>query len=341
MADMYANELDKPAPLSENPLEWRQTSVPEPEEGQLLIKVTACGVCRSNLHMIEGDWVGDGTPSITPIIPGHEVTGHVSAVGAGVSDFKVGDAVGVQPLWWTCEECEFCTTGREQLCHQRKITGENVDGGYAQYMLSNAAHTYHIPDGLDLAEVAPLFCPGITAYGAVDKLDIGPGNSVAVFGLGGVGHMVVQFAVLTGAEVTAVGRSEDHLQVARELGAANTVNSSDPSALDAIEDSMDAVITFAPSADVTTQALRALKWGGTLVAGVPLTIDRFHFAKGQAIKTSVIGNREQMRKVLELAAAGKVRTVVDRFPMEQASKALGQLANGKLRSRAVVENRAS
>jgi alcohol dehydrogenase, propanol-preferring len=322
-------------------LQWRQTEIPEPAEGQLLIEVAACGVCRSNLHMIEGDWVDDGTPSISPIVPGHEVTGRVAAVGSGVSDFTVGDPVGVQPLWWTCEECEFCTTGREQLCHQRKITGENVDGGYAQFMLSNAAHTYHVPDALDLSEAAPLFCPGITAFGAVDKLDVGRGDRVAVFGLGGVGHMVIQFAVLRGAEVTAVGRSEDHLRVARELGAAHTVNSSDPSALDTLADSMDAVITFAPSADVTTQALATLKWGGTLVAGVPLTINRLHFAKGQLIKTSVIGSREQMRKVLELAAAGKVRTVVDRFPMDEAAKALGLLADGKLRSRAVLENRAS
>jgi len=335
---MYANELDKPAPLSENPLEWRQAAIPEPGDGQLLIKVAACGVCRSNLHMIEGDWVDAGTPSISPIVPGHEVTGHVAAVGAGVSDFAAGDAVGVQPLWWTCEECEFCTSGREQLCHQRRITGENVDGGYAQYMLSNAAHTYHVPAGLDLADAAPLFCPGITAYGAVDKLDIGPGDAVAIFGLGGVGHMALQFAALKDAEITAVGRSEDHLRVARELGAAHTVNSSDPSALDALADSMDAVITFAPSDEVTTQALRTLKWGGTLVTGVPLTVDGLPFALGQVIKTSLLGNREQMRTVLDLAAAGKVRTVVDRFPMDEASKALGLLSEGKLRSRAVVEN---
>jgi alcohol dehydrogenase, propanol-preferring len=341
MTEMYANELDAPAPLAQHPLHWRATTIAPPAEGQLLMKVTACGVCRSNLHMIEGDWVADGVPAISPIIPGHEVTGVVIAVGDGVTDFAIGDAVGVQPLWWTCETCEFCTSGREQLCHQRVITGEHVNGGYGEYMISTAAHTYQVPDGLDLADIAPLFCPGITAYGAVDKLDIGPGSTVAVFGLGGVGHMAVQFAVLTGAEVVAVGRSDDHLQVARELGAQRVVNSSDPSAVDAIEDLVDAALTFAPSTDVTAQALRALRWGGDLVSGVPVSIDGFPFNKEQAIKTTVLGNRDQMRTVLDLAAAGKIHTVVDRFPMSNASDVLGLLAGGKLRSRAVLENAAA
>ena len=128
---MYAIELDAPAPLSEHPLNWREIATPEPGQGQLLIKVAACGVCRSNLHMIEGDWIDGGVPAISPIIPGHEATGTVAALGAGVTTFQIGDRVGVQPLWWTCEECEFCLSGREELCHERKITGEHVNGAYA------------------------------------------------------------------------------------------------------------------------------------------------------------------------------------------------------------------
>jgi alcohol dehydrogenase, propanol-preferring len=338
MSLMYANELDAPARLSERPLDWRTATKPEPADGQILIEVAGCGVCRSNLHMIEGEWVDAGVPAISPIIPGHEVTGHVAELGAGVADFAIGDPVGVQPLWWTCEECEFCTSGREHLCHQRKITGEHVDGGYAEYMLSYAAHTYHVPEHLDLLDAAPLFCPGITAYGAVEKLTVGAGDTVAVFGLGGVGHMAIQFAALTGANVVAVGRSEDHLRVALELGAARAINSSDLSALDQVEDSTDAVISFAPSDAVTQQALRTLKWGGTLVMGVPLSVSGFPFNLEKVIKTSVLGSREQMRSVLQLAAEGKVRTVVDRFPMEQATDVLELLAGGKLRSRAVLEN---
>ncbi|RLP82903.1 zinc-binding alcohol dehydrogenase [Mycetocola lacteus] len=338
MTSMFAQELDQPAPIAQAPLTWRETARPAPAAGQLEIHVVACGVCRSNLHMIEGDWVDGGVPAISPIIPGHEVTGYVSALGEGVTDFQVGDPVGVQPLWSSCETCEFCTSGRENLCHDRKITGEHVNGGYAEYMIATAAHTYPVPASLDLVESAPLFCPGITAFAAVDKLTVGPGDTVAIFGLGGVGHMAVQFAALTGARVIAVGRTPEHLEVARELGAADTVDSRDPEALAAIADSADAVITFAPADVVTEQAFGVLKWGGTLVNGVPLTLAEFPFNKAQTIQASVIGTREQMREVLELAAAGKIRTVVDSFEMARATEVLSSLADGALRSRAVLAN---
>lgn len=334
---MRAHELDQPAPLAENPLHWRTTEVPTPGHGQVVIEVAACGVCRSNLHMIEGDWVDGGVPGISPIIPGHEVTGTVSAIGPGVIDFDLGDRVGVMPLWWTCETCEYCTSGREQLCHQRRITGEHVNGGYADFMLANAAHTYHVPDGLDLVDIAPLFCPGITAYGAVDKLDVGPGDTVAIFGLGGVGHMAVQFAALTGARVVAVGRNREHLDVAAELGAAATVDTSDAVALAALADTADAVITCAPSNSVSEQAMRALKWGGTIVSVVPFSIDGLPFNKEQTVKASLLGTRAQMREVLRLAAAGSIRTVVDRFPLAEATRVLDLLQQGRLRSRAVLE----
>jgi alcohol dehydrogenase, propanol-preferring len=338
MASMFAQELDIPGPLNSAPLSWRQTSRPEPGPGQVVIEVASCGVCRSNLHMVQGDWVDGGVPAISPIIPGHEVTGRVVEVAADVDGFTVGDPVGVQPLWWTCEVCEFCTSGREQLCHRRIITGEHVNGGYAEFMLANAAHTYPVPDGLDLIDAAPLFCPGITGFGAVQKAEIVPGQTVAVFGLGGVGHMAVQFAVLAGAEVVAVGRNAEHLRVARELGASRTIDSTDPEQLAAIEDSAEVVLTFADADVVTAQALAALKSGGTLVAGVPLNVTGFHFNKAQTIKASILGNREQMRTVLALAASGQITTVVERFPMSEAAQALDLLAAGRLSSRAVLHN---
>ena len=334
---MHANRLFTPAPLSERPRVWGEAHRPEPGPGQLLVEVAGCGVCRSNLHTIEGDWLPD-VPAISPIVPGHEVTGRVAVVGEGVTGFAVGDPVGVQPLWWACGECEFCTSGRESICPRRVITGEHVDGGYAEFMLSNAAYTYRIPANLDLIDAAPLFCPGITAYGVVDKIDVGPGDVVAVFGLGGVGHMAVQMAALTGAEVVAVGRTPEHLEVARELGAARTVDSRDPDALEAIAESADAVLTFAGADEVTAQAMRTLKWGGTLVNAVPINVREFHFNKGQTIKGSILGNRDQMREVLRLASEGKIRTVVERFPMAEAEEALARLAAGGLRSRAVVYN---
>ena len=335
---MFANELDTPAALALAPLSWRETPTPVPGPGQLLVEVAGCGVCRSNLHMVEGDWVDGGVPAISPIIPGHEVTGRVHALGLDVEGFAVGDPVGVQPLWWTCEECEFCVSDREQLCHRRVITGEHVNGGYGEYMLANAAHTYHVPENLDLVEAAPLFCPGITGYGAVSKLDVGPGQTVGVFGVGGVGHLALQFAVLTGADVIAVARNAEHRAVALELGAAEVIDASAVDAGEVLEDSLDAALTFAPSDTVTAQALRALKWGGTLVTGVPLNLEGFHFNKAQVIKASILGSRRDMNAVLRLAAEGKVRTVVDRFSMGDAATALAHLAEGRLRSRAVLEN---
>lgn len=338
MSEMLAQQLDVPGPLSNSPLEWRKMDRPVPGPGQVLIEVAGCGVCRSNLHMIQGDWVDGGVPAISPIIPGHEVTGIVSAKAPDVNAFQLGDRVGVQPLWWTCEKCEFCLSGREQLCHRRLITGEHVNGGYSEFMVANAAHTYHVPDKLDLIDAAPLFCPGITAFGAVEKLDLTADATVAIFGLGGVGHMAVQFAALTGANVVAVGRNDQHLQVALELGANTAVNSNDEAAIAALGDSADAVITFADAAEVTRNAFRLLKWGGALIAGVPLDITGFPFNKEQTIKASLLGTRAQMRRVLELAKDGMIRTVTERFAMSEASRALGLLATGRLQSRAVLHN---
>ncbi len=334
----HAMQLDHTAPLSEHPLAWREVDTPEPGPGQLRIRVAACGVCRSNLHMIVGDWADGGLPAISPIVPGHEVTGTVEAIGAEVTGFAIGDRVGVQPLWWTCETCEYCTSGREQLCLQRRITGEMVDGGYAESMLSNAAHTYRVPDGLDLVEAAPLFCPGITAFGAISKLDLRPGSRVAVFGLGGVGHMAVQFARLAGAEVTAVARSRDHLEVARELGAAHLVDASAVDPAVALAGTMDAAVVFAPSDVVARQALSAVKRGGTVVLGVIASFGTITFAEGKTIAESILGSRAQMNEVLALAASGAVRTVVDAFPMSDAQAVLERLADGRLRSRAVLRN---
>jgi len=331
----HAMQLDRTAPLAEGPLAWREIETPAPGPGQVLVRVAACGVCRSNLHMIEGDWAG--LPSISPIVPGHEVTGVVESVGEGVTGFAPGDRVGVQPLWSTCEECEYCRSGREQMCLERLITGEMVDGGYQEFMLATAAHTYRVPDGLDLVEAAPLFCPGITAYGAISQLPLGPGKKVAIFGLGGVGHMALQFAKLTGAEVTAVARSRDHLEVARELGADALVDASAVDPAVALAGTMDAAVIFAPSDTVAQQALASLKRGGTLVLGVIASFGTITFAESKTIIESILGSRAQMEEVLALAAAGRVRTVVDVFPLAEAQEVLGRLADGSLRSRAVLK----
>lgn len=337
---MKAIQLVSPGPISGNPLALVDMATPEPGPGQILLRVVACGVCRSNLHMIEGEWARLGVPSHLPIVPGHEVTGIVERRGPGTDAFPVGAPVGVQPLWHTCESCEFCLSDREELCQARIVTGEQVDGGYAEYLVANAAHAYRIPETLDLAEAAPLFCPGVTAYSAVRKLGIEPGQRVAVFGLGGVGHLAIQFARLAGAEVVAVSRDFAHRQVAEELGATTVVDASygDPAENLQRTGGVDGAILFAPSDAVAEQAVRSLKPGGSLVTGVSMSLVEFPFFDGKSITASLLGSRTQMREVLDLAAEGKIRTVVDTHPLEQAPAVLRDLASGRVRSRAVLVN---
>lgn len=332
----HAIVLNDPAPLAEVSLDWREVETADPAEGQLRIRVAGCGVCRSNLHMIEGEWLAAGIPAFTPIVPGHEVTGFVDAVGPGVEGFQVGDRVGTQPLWWTCEECEHCLAGREQYCLRRITAGERVNGGFAEYMISTAAHTYPIPPELDLIEAAPLFCPGITAYSAVASLGVGQGDRVAVFGMGGVGHMAVQFAVLAGAEVTAVARSRSHLETAAELGATRLVDAADEQAVEALRGRMDAAVVFAPSDAVARTSRSSVRSGGRVVSGVNVDFGPIRFSEGKTFSGTLLGSRAAMRDVLALAAAGQLRTVVEEFPLHSAQEALGRLARGEIRSRAVL-----
>jgi propanol-preferring alcohol dehydrogenase len=333
---MQAVVMHRYGPVEDQELSVERVDVPQPGTGQVLIKVAACGVCRSNLHMIEGDW--PGVPSNLPIIPGHEVVGRVEEVGAGVEWFHVGDRVGVQPLWKTCGHCEYCLTGRDELCQDKEITGETVDGGYAEFMVAEAAHTYLLPDNLDDGEAAPLFCPGITAYGAVQKAHIGPGRRVAVFGVGGVGHMVMQVAQVFGAEVIAVTRGAAHRALADQLGAVRVM---DPTASNvgevlAAAGGVDASIVFAPSSEVVADALTALKPGGSLVVGVNARIGALPFATEKIVVGSLLGTRQQMSEVLGLAAAGKIRAVVERHSLAEAKETLVRLKHGEISGRAVL-----
>lgn len=334
---MKAVLLEHPGPVEGQPLRLTEIDAPEPGPGQLLVDVSACGVCRSNLHMVEGDWL-PGNPAFTPIVPGHELVGRVAQLGAGVTTFAVGDRVGVMPLWSTCMACEFCLTGREQLCQSKLITGESVHGGYAEQVLAVADHTYAVPDGLSDAEAAPLFCPGITAYGSVAKARPSPTRSVAVFGIGGVGHVVLQMAALHGGEVVAVTRSQQHRDLALELGATRVVDAStgDPGRDLANQGGVDATIVFAPSDESVRQALAATKPGGTVVLGVNTRLDPLPFADEKTVVGSLLGSRFEMQEVLRLAAAGKIRTVTETYDLDRAPEVLRRLKDGKVRARAVL-----
>lgn len=333
---MKAIILEACAPIEAQPLHMVEIDRPRPGPGQVVIRVTACGVCRSNLHMIEGDW--PGVPSTFPMIPGHEVVGVVDELGAGVDWLSVGERVGVQPLWSTCGRCEYCLGGREQLCQSKQITGETVQGGYAEYMLADARHTYHLPDELEDVAAASLFCPGITAYGSVLKARLDPTKRVAVFGVGGVGHVVLQMARLWGASVVGVARGAQHLALAEALGAERAIDASreDPVAELQAMGGADASIVFAPSATLIGQALEATKPGGTVVLGVNGRFDRFPFANEKTVVGSLLGSRRQMQEVLALAAAGKIRIVHEQHPLEEAQETLARLKRGEIEARAVL-----
>jgi propanol-preferring alcohol dehydrogenase len=334
---MRAAVLRKPGKIEQNPIHVEDAPIPNVARGQILVKIAACGVCRSNLHMIEGDWVEYGMPGKSPIIPGHEIVGRVARVADDVTTFRERDKVGVDALWSSCGRCEFCLSGREQLCSSREMTGETVDGGYAEYIVANADYAFHVPENLKDSEAAPLFCPGITAYGATKKAELSPGKRVAVFGIGGVGHMTIQLARLYGADVVAVSRNTEHLKLAEKLGAGRIVNISRGTLTEWVKEigPVDSSIVFAPSGSVVQLAIKSTKPGGITVTGVWTEIAE-PLAEERRVTNSLIASRNDMRQVISLASAGKIRTVYDEFKLERAGEVLKTLKKGDILARAVL-----
>ncbi len=334
---MKAMVLHKTAAVNTNPLNLEDVDMPEPATGQVLLKIISAGVCRSNLHMIEGDWLHDGVPSRFPIIPGHEIIGEIAELGDGVDWLKKGQKVGIQPLWTTCGRCEYCLTGRENLCPRKEITGETLDGGYAEYLLGDAMHVYPVPQGVDPELSAPLFCPGVTAYRAVRKADLSPEKTVYVMGIGGVGHVVVQIAKLTGSKVVAVSTGKEHSELAYESGADEVFNPGVK--YDRLGDharKADSVIVFSPNQDAINAASKLVKAGGNIVLGVHGGMDRINFVDEIQIRGSVIGPRSDMYSVLDLAARGKIKIHSTKYKLSEANDVLNLLKAGKIKGRAVL-----
>jgi len=321
--------------IENHPLTYTTIPDPTPAPDQVLIKVKACGVCYSNLHLIEGELQKFGVPAKLPIIPGHEVTGEVAQVGSSAKGLQVGDRVGVQVLWNTDGTCEYCLSGRENLCLKRQTTGEVVDGGYAEYMLAPAAFTHHLPDNLGFEESASLFCPGITAYHAIKRSSIKVGQKVAVIGIGGVGHMSLQFAKLAGAETIAVDLSEEKLKLALDIGADHAVNASEFDDFVAKSSRPDVILVHAPSSKAVAQAFKLVKRGGTILMGVcgeaPILLPEEH-----TIIESVIGTRQEMNEVLRVASLGWVHVDWARYSLSEAQDVLIKLKQGKIVGRAIL-----
>jgi propanol-preferring alcohol dehydrogenase len=339
---MQAMVLSKLAPIETRPLKMMSIDRPDlKNRNELLLKIEACGVCRSNLHLIEGDWKKYGSPSSLPIVPGHEVVGVVERVGSGVKKVKIGDRVGIQPLFSSCLHCEYCSAGRENLCESAEITGESVQGGYAEYISAVEEFVTHIPDSIDSEHAAPLFCPGITAYKAVKASEPATGRTVGIFGIGGVGHLAIQLAKMQGSRVVAVSRAKKHLDLSKKLGADNVVVYQDSQEqflknLKKEEGFLDSAIVFAPSNKAIDSAIKSVKKGGVVVLGVLGNVTGFPTFEEKIVKGSVIGTRKDMADLVRLAGSSGLKVVIETRRLAEANEVLARLKKSQVEARAVL-----
>jgi propanol-preferring alcohol dehydrogenase len=327
------------------PLRIEEIATPTPGPGEVLIKVAACGVCHSDLHLAMGEW--DLLKPITklPLTLGHEVAGTIASVGEGVTGFDAGDRVGVPWLHWTCGECEFCLMGRETLCSKQQVTGCVVDGGFAEFIKAKASHIVGLPDNLSFEEAAPLLCAGLTVHSAMKKADVQPGQKIAVFGVGGLGHLAIQLAKAKGAEVIAVDVADDKLELARECGADITINAATTQAHREIKKATGGgahvVMVTSGSRAAYETALRSIRKAGTLaivgMAPEPVPLSTVAMVSGEyRVVGSAVGSREDLREVLQLAAEGKVRCRVETRAFDQVDNALNEMKEGRLVGRVVL-----
>ncbi len=325
------------------PLAIEDVERPRPAADEVLIQVEACGACHSDVHVADGDWKQLAGIVKRPLILGHEIAGHVVEKGEAVDDLQIGNRVGVPWIHWSCGECEFCREENENLCSRQRITGVTVDGGYAEFVKAPATHALKIPNGLSALEAAPLFCAGLTVYRALKGAGILPGQRLAVFGIGGLGHLAVQFGRALGADVTAIDVSDEKLELARSFGAACTLNAATTDAVKELRRSGRvhvALVTSAAKAayDAAFSSLRPT--GTLLVVGLPaenICFPPILMAAGEIrIRASTVGTRQDLREVLNMAAAGKVRCQVVARPLAQANEALDQLRKGQVSGRIVL-----
>jgi propanol-preferring alcohol dehydrogenase len=325
------------------PLTIEEIEQPKPGAHDVLIQVEACGVCHSDLHVADGDWPQLVPITKRPLILGHEIAGHVIEKGASVNHLQVGDRVGVPWVHWTCGECEFCREGNENLCVKQQITGVTVDGGYAEFVKAPASHAVKTPEGLSCVEAAPLFCAGVTVYRALRQAKIQPGQRLAVFGVGGLGHLAVQIGQGLGAIVTAIDISDEKLAHARSLGASATLNAGTVNVVKELRRAGGvhaALVTSAAKAAYDTAFPCVRPTGMLLVVGLPsesLCFPPIQMAALEVrIQASSVGTRDDLRAVLAMAAAGKVRCQVTTRPLEQVNEVLEQLRRGKVSGRIVL-----
>jgi propanol-preferring alcohol dehydrogenase len=339
---MRAMMLEKLGPIESKPLKLRE--IPQHQiknANEVLIKIEGCGVCRSQLHGIEGDWQKYGIPPTLPTIPGHEIVGTVIEAGSHVTRLRVGQRTGITPLLGSCMKCDYCKAGKEQLCDLAEITGESLLGGYTEYITVSEDFATPIPDGMKSEYAAPLFCAGITAYKAVAASEPQKGKKVGIFGVGGVGHLAVEFAKLDGCRVIGFARTKSHLDVAKKVGADNAIQyltdqSEFLKLLKKEEGLLDSAIVFAPSDSVTDAAINSVKKGGTIVVATFGNIPNFDASQEKTIRGTLIGSRADMKQVVRIADQNQLKIIYKTFPLEQANEVLADLKHSRIEARAVL-----
>lgn len=330
---MKAAVLLKRAPITTNPLVYMDVPAPHPGAGEILVRVRACGVCRTDLHVIEGE-----LPVLkSPVIPGHQVVGVVEQNGPGASRFSMGARVGVAWLHATDGTCEFCRAGKENLCEAATFTGHTVDGGYAELVVAREDFSYALPEGFPDLHAAPLLCAGIIGFRCLRISEVGRGATLGLYGFGAAAHVAIQVARYWGVRVLAFTRDERHQKLALELGAEWAGGGEDVS-----PEKLNAAIVFAPAGELVPAALRNLKRGGTVVLGgihmseIPaMSYDRLLYWE-RSIRSVANNTRKDGEDFLEIAARIPVHTSVRTFPLAEANAALNALKNDAIQGAAVL-----
>jgi propanol-preferring alcohol dehydrogenase len=325
-----------------SPLTVEQVPMPKLDPGQVRVKVEACGLCHTDIHAASGDWPIKPSP---PFIPGHEGVGLVTQLGFGVSEVAIGDRVAMPWLGYACGHCDYCVSGRETLCLEQKMMGYTIDGGFGEYATAYARYVVKVPDGIDPLDAAPLTCAGVTTYKAVKVAGTRSSDFVAVFGVGGLGHLAIQYAAIAGGRVVAVDVIDEKLELARELGAEFTINAKKEDPVEAIQrlGGVDQAIALAVSPRAFEQAYASLRRGGTLVfvalpADNEIRLPIFETVlNGITIVGSIVGTRKDLREVFELHAAGKTRVIRETRPLDQVNEAIADVEAGRVAARIVLE----
>ena len=325
------------------PLVIEDVPVPVPGPGELLVKLKACGVCHTDLHAASGDWPVKPVP---PFIPGHEAAGVVAALGPGVTDFKIGDAVGVAWLHDACLRCEYCETGWETLCEHQHNTGYSVNGGFAEYVIASADFAARLPANVNFAKIAPILCAGVTTYKGLKETDTRPGEWVVISGVGGLGHVAIQYAKAMGLKAIGLDIAEDKLKLALEAGADHAVNALDKDAVERViaftGGGAHGVLVTAVSTPAFAQALKMVRRKGTVsLVGLPpgeFPTPIFDVVlKRITVRGSIVGTRRDLDEAVAFAAEGKVKAEITTAPLSEINTIFDRMKAGKIDGRVVLD----